>query len=183
MWMGEGFIPQIWHVEDSEDTMEYEGEQYLRELMQRCVVQVGEISKLGRIKTCRIHDLMREFCISKAQQENFLQITKKNILSMEGSQGRIGKIRRLAVTLESNDNYLKGIKFNEYPYLRSLLYFMPSKEFYFKKSKLLRVLNLQNYERENLPTDIGCFIHVRFLSLENSNINKVPSSLGKLRCL
>ncbi|XP_050262435.1 putative disease resistance protein At1g50180 isoform X3 [Quercus robur] len=183
MWMGEGFIPQISHEEDGEDTMEYEGEQYLRELMQRCMVQVGEISKLGRIKTCRIHDLMRDFCISKAQQENFLQITKKNIHSMEGSQWHIDKIRRLAITLESNDNYLKGIKFSEYPYLRSLLYFVRPKEFYFKKSKLLRVLNMKNYNGKNLPKDIGRFIHLRFLSLENSNINKVPSSLGNLRCL
>ena len=182
MWMGEGFIPQISH-EDSEDTMEYKGEQYLRELMQRCMVLVGEISKLGRIETCRIHDLMRDFCISKAQQENFLQITKKNIHSMEGSQGRIGKIRRLAISLESDDNYLAGIKFSEYPYLRSLLYFVPPKEFYFKKSKLLRVLNMKNYKGKNLPKDIGHFIHLRFLSLKNSNINKVPSCLGNLRCL
>nr|XP_023899051.1 putative disease resistance protein At1g50180 [Quercus suber] len=168
MWIGEGFI---WLGEDGEDTMEYKGERYLRELMQRSMVQVGEISRLGRIETCQIHDLMREFCISKAQQENFLHST-------EGSQGRIGKIRRLAITLESNDNYL-----NEYPYLRSLLCFMPSKEFYFKKSKLLRVLNLNSYQRENLTKDIGRFIHLRFLSLKNSNINKVPSFLGNLRCL
>ena len=33
IWMGEGFIPQISHEEDSEVTMEYEGKQYLRELM------------------------------------------------------------------------------------------------------------------------------------------------------
>ncbi|KAK7839992.1 putative disease resistance protein rdl6 [Quercus suber] len=92
--------------------------------------------------------------------------------------GHIGKIRRLAITLESNDNYL-----NEYPYLRSLLYFVPSKEFYFKKSKVLRVLNMKNYVGKDLANDIGCFIHLRFLSLENSNINKVPSSLGNLRCL
>ncbi|KAK7854838.1 putative disease resistance protein [Quercus suber] len=89
---------------------------------------------------------------------------------------------RLAITLESNDNYFKGIKFSEYPYLRSLHYFVPPKEFYFKKSKLLRVLNLKNYG-ENFPKDIGCFIHLRFLSLKNSKISKVPSSLGNLRCL
>ncbi|KAK9987900.1 hypothetical protein SO802_028139 [Lithocarpus litseifolius] len=182
MWMGEGFIQQSWHEEDNEHTMEYEGEQYLRELMQRCMVQVGEISKLGRIETCRIHDLMREFCISKAKQENFLQITQKNIHSMEGSQGHIGKIRRLAITLESTDNYLKT-KFNEYSYLRSLLYFVPPKEFYFKKFKFLRVLNLKNYKGKNLLKDIGHCIHLRFLSLENSYINKVPSSLRNLRCL
>ena len=178
MWMGEGFIPQIRLGVDCEGTMEYEGERYLRELMQRSMIQVGEISRLGSIKTCRIHDVMRDFCISKAEQENFLQITKKNIHSKEGSQEHIGKIRRLAITLESNDNYL-----NEYPYLRSLLYFMPSKEFYFKKSKLLRVLNLNSYQRENLTKDIGCFIHLRFLSLKNSNINQVPSFLGNLKCL
>ncbi|KAK4562456.1 hypothetical protein RGQ29_005090 [Quercus rubra] len=168
MWMGEGLIQQIWHDEDNEHTLEYEGEQYLRELMQRCMVQVGKISKLGRTKTCHIHDLMREFCISKVKQENFLQITQKNIHSMEGNQGHIGKIRRLAITLESNDNFLKT-KFNEYSYLRN-----PS---------FLRVLNLKNYKGKNLAKDIGHCIHLRFLSLENSYINKVPSSLRNLRCL
>ena len=175
MWIGEGFI---WLGEDSEDTMEHEGEQYLREIMQRSMVQVGKISRLGRIETCQIHDLMQKFCISKAQQENFLQITKKNIHSMEGILGHIGKIRRLAITLESNDNYL-----NEYPYLRSLLYFAPPQEFYFKKSKLLRVLNMKNYKGKNLSKDIGRFIHLRFLSSENSNVNNVPSFLCNLRCL
>ena len=98
---------------------------------------------------------------------------------MEGSQWRIGKIRRLAITLESNDSYL-----NEYPYLKSLLYFVHPKEFYFKKSKLLRVLNLlKNYKGKNSSKDIGHFIHLRFLSLENSYIYEVPSSLGNLRCL
>ena len=58
MWMGEGFIPQIRLGVDCEGTMEYEGERYLRELMQRSMIQVGEISRLGRIKTCRIHDVM-----------------------------------------------------------------------------------------------------------------------------
>ena len=149
MWMGEGLIQQIWHDEDNEHTLEYEGEQYLRELMQRCMVQVGKISKLGRTKTCHIHDLMREFCISKVKQENFLQITQKNIHSMEGNQGHIGKIRRLAITLESNDNFLKT-KFNEYSYLRSLLYFVPPKEFYFKKSKFLKSLKSEKLQRKKL---------------------------------
>ena len=102
---------------------------------------------------------------------------------MEESQWRIGKIRRLAIILESNDNYLARIKFSEYPYLKSLLYFVPIKEFYFRKSKFVRVLNMKNYKGKNLPKDIGHFVHLRFLSLENSNIFKVPSCLGNLRCL
>ena len=115
------------------------------------MVQVGKIGSLGKIRTCRIHDLMREFWVSKAQRENFLQIT--NIPSTKESKVHIGKIRRLAINLESGDNCLEGIKFNKYPYLRSLLYFVPRdndlylKESYFKKIRLLRVLNLENFQK------------------------------------
>ena len=65
MWMGEGFMLQISHEEDSADTIGYKGEQYLRELMQRCMVQVREISKLGRIKTCRIHEPSHNLMLGK----------------------------------------------------------------------------------------------------------------------
>ena len=181
IWMGEGFVSEIQHNRGREDTMDDVGHQYLRELMQRCMVLVGKMGSLGRIKTCRMHDLMRDFCVSKAQEENFLHIT--NILSLKRREAQNGKVRRLAIILESNDNYLARIKFSEYPYLKSLLYFVPIKEFYFRKSKFVRVLNMKNYKGKNLPKDIGHFIHLRFLSLRNSNINKVPSSLGNLRCL
>ena len=107
------------------------------------------------------------------------------------SEAHIGKIRRLAINVESDDDYLnvKGIKFNEYPYLRSLLYFepldFPFKESRFKKFKLLRVLNLENFQNYlmKLPKDLGCLIHLRFLSLKGSDVNNVPSSIGNLRCL
>ena len=91
MWKAEGFIPQIQHGGDGEDTMEDEGEQYLQELVYRCMVQVGKIGSLRMIKTCRIH----EFCIAKAQRENFLLIT--NIRSLGLSEEHISKIRRLAI--------------------------------------------------------------------------------------
>ena len=68
MWMGEGFISQIQHRGGREDTMEDVGERYLQELVQRCMVQVGKNGSLGKIRTCRIHDLMREFCVLKAQR-------------------------------------------------------------------------------------------------------------------
>nr|POE48321.1 putative disease resistance protein [Quercus suber] len=139
---------------------------------------------------------MRDFCVSKAQEENFLHIT--NVLSLKRREAQNGKVRRLAIILESNDNYITGIKFSEYPYLRSLLYLLPSpyenyciqsfsdfKESRFKKFKLVRVLHLESFRKHGrkLPKDIGCLIHLRYLSLKNSNINKVSSSIGNLRCL
>ncbi|XP_050260043.1 putative disease resistance protein At1g58400 [Quercus robur] len=37
--------------------------------------------------------------------------------------------------------------------------------------------------KRELPKDIGCLIHLRFLSLKMSNIYNMPSSVGNLRCL
>ena len=190
MWIAEGFISQIQRGGGREDTMEDVGDRYLRELVERCMVLVGRRDTLGRISTCRMHDLMRDFCISKAQEENFLHIT--NILSMKHCEEKIGKVRRLAIISESSDDSYKGIKFNEYPYLRSLLYLFPNwdhqsyfKESCFKKFKFVRVLHLQNFKNHNrkLPKDIGCLIHLRYLSLAGCCVCNVPSSIGNLRCL
>nr|POE61812.1 putative disease resistance protein [Quercus suber] len=183
------FISQIQHRGGREDTMDDVGDRYLRELVQRCMVLVGKEGSRGRIKTCRMHDLMRDFCVSKAQDENFLHFT--NTLSMKQREAQIGKVRRLAIISESDDSYIKGIKFNEYPYLRSLLHLLPEhheslfKESCFKKFKLVRVLHLEYFKNHlrKLPKDIGCLIHLRYLSLKRSNINEVPSSIGNLRCL
>ncbi|KAL4616015.1 hypothetical protein ACB092_07G169000 [Castanea dentata] len=186
MWMAEGFIPQIQHGGDGEDAMEDEGERYLQELVQRCMVHAGKIGSLGRIKTCRVHDLMHDFCLAKAQRENFLLMS--NICSLGLSEEHIGKIRRLAINWKSSDECLQGIKLKKYPYLRSLLYSMLHlnhvyvKELCFKNFKLLRVLNLENYTRK-LPEDIGLLIHLKFLSIKNSTMTSLPSSLGNLRCL
>ena len=187
MWMGEGFISQIQYGGGREDTMDDVGHQYLMELVQRCMVLGGKRSSLGGIKTCRNHGLMRDFCVSKAQEENFLHLT--NILSMKQREVQIGKVRRLAIISKSGENSINGIKFNEYPYLRSLLHFLPNegyfKESHFKKFKLVRVLHLERFRNHlrKLPKDIGCLIHLRYLSLKGSNINEVPSSIGNLRCL
>ena len=189
MWMGEGFISQIQHKGGREDTMDDVGDRYLRELVQRCMVLVGKEGSLGRIKTCRMHDLMRDFCLSKAQDENFLHFT--NTLSMKQHEEQVGKVRRLAIISKSGKNFIKGLKFNEYPYLRSLLHLLPDyppsyfKESRFKKFKLVRVLHLEYFKNHlrKLPKDIGCLIHLRYLSLKGSNINELPSFIGNLRCL
>ena len=189
MWMGEGFISQIQHKGGREDTMDDVGDRYLRELVQRCMVLVGKEGLFGRIKTCRMHDLMRDFCLSKAQDENFLHFT--NTLSMKQHEEQVGKVRRLAIISKSGDNFIEGLKFNEYPYLRSLLHLLPQhqesyfKESRFKKLKLVRVLHLEYFKNHlrKLPKDIGCLIHLRYLSLKGSKINELPSFIGNLRCL
>lgn len=70
LWVAEGFVP-----EKQGETMEEVGMHYLNELIDRCRVQVGTIT-WQRIKTCCLHDLMRDLCIKIAEQENFFKITE-----------------------------------------------------------------------------------------------------------
>ncbi|KAI3945348.1 hypothetical protein MKW92_029358 [Papaver armeniacum] len=73
LWVAEGFIQQT--QEHLLVTMEDIGKhQYLAELMQMCMVQAGKDFSLeeGRFKTCRVHDLLRDLCLSKAKETNFL---------------------------------------------------------------------------------------------------------------
>ncbi|KAD7117459.1 hypothetical protein E3N88_04727 [Mikania micrantha] len=66
LWMAEGFIE-----EDGKRSLEEIGEDYLMELVDRNLVTVVDRKFNRAIKTCSVHDLLREFCLQRAQQEHF----------------------------------------------------------------------------------------------------------------
>ncbi|KAL6334585.1 hypothetical protein AAG906_019087 [Vitis piasezkii] len=70
MWVAEGIVTSM-NEEKAEDI----AERYLGELIDRCMVEVGARSLTGRVKTCRLHDLMRDLCLLKAKEQSFLQVT------------------------------------------------------------------------------------------------------------
>ncbi|KAL5583364.1 hypothetical protein UlMin_015806 [Ulmus minor] len=193
IWMAEGFI--------SDEDKAYE---CLSELVERCMVQVEKWGSSGRIKTCRIHDLMQDLCLSKALEENFLQridfrsndeALHSSSFGMETNIRPTNKVRRLAIYLSNNgaDELLSLIKKKD-GYLRSLICFNQEPETsYLEGMKpllnqfhLLRVLKFENLTRGRvgiLPKEIGDLIHLRLFSLKDSYVEKLPSSIGNLRCL
>ncbi|XP_058103432.1 putative disease resistance RPP13-like protein 3 [Magnolia sinica] len=56
-------------------TLEEVGEDYLKELIQRSIVQVAERSSSGGIKSCRIHHLLWDLSLSEAKEVCFLKFT------------------------------------------------------------------------------------------------------------
>ena len=97
MWVAEGIVSK-------EDV----GEGYLAELIERCMIQVGRTSSYdGRVKTCQMHDLMRDLCLSKAKEENFLeiiggfqQLETSSSSTVTLTRGTIDKVRRRAIYLD-----------------------------------------------------------------------------------
>ncbi|GAB4837422.1 hypothetical protein Ancab_039601 [Ancistrocladus abbreviatus] len=75
MWIAEGFVSKQDELVQVNESVEDVAVQFLDELIQRCVVQVVEKSFFtGKVKTCRLHDLMRDFCLAKAEEQCFLRV-------------------------------------------------------------------------------------------------------------
>ncbi|KAL5566424.1 hypothetical protein UlMin_029588 [Ulmus minor] len=167
-------------------------------LVDRGMVQVGRRSSIfvGRIKTCRIHDLMRDLCLEKAKNENFFHCIN---FQVSGDSLSNSKVRRLA--FHSNDNIVDGLPCltnNRERCLRSLLCFGPkAKDFnnlmkpLFNRFNMLRVFKFEYISSElsrsqyhQIPEEIGKLIHLRLLSIKVCGlVFLLPSSMVNLRCL
>ncbi|KAM3700966.1 hypothetical protein ACJW31_05G138000 [Castanea mollissima] len=183
LWVAEGLVPLKYELEGDEMLEDY-AERYLVDLINRCMVQVGVIGSNGRIKSCRLHDLMRDLCLSKAKQENFLHILSP-WSGNETTDSSTGSIRRLAIF---SDKLLTNDYYKENPQIRSLIYFNENSlqvKSVFKYSKFLRVLDLEGIQSLDgqLPEQIGSLIHLRFLILKKTCIRELPSSIVNLVCL
>ncbi|KAK6136323.1 hypothetical protein DH2020_029944 [Rehmannia glutinosa] len=73
VWIAEGLIPQ----RKGEETMEEIATGYLDELINRNLIQVKDMTKDDRVKTCHIHDLLRQLSITKAKEEISFDILRE----------------------------------------------------------------------------------------------------------
>ncbi|KAK9286197.1 hypothetical protein L1049_014581 [Liquidambar formosana] len=72
MWIAEGIVSPM--QLEGEETLEDVAHRYLGELLNRCMIQVGARGPTRRVKTCHLHDLMRDLCLLKADEEDFVKI-------------------------------------------------------------------------------------------------------------
>jgi hypothetical protein len=81
LWVAEGFLQHTGH-RYPEDVAEL----YLEELIDRSLIQVASKRRDGGVKECRIHDLLRELCISEGAEETFLEVHSAYHLSSNKSR-------------------------------------------------------------------------------------------------
>ncbi|XP_071916125.1 putative late blight resistance protein homolog R1B-17 [Coffea arabica] len=81
LWTSEGFLQKT-EGKSLEDVVD----EYLTDLVQRSLVMVTQQRSIGGAKACRIHDLIHEFCVEKAKEECFLQISngENDIFTLTG---------------------------------------------------------------------------------------------------
>ncbi|RZC48335.1 hypothetical protein C5167_041295 [Papaver somniferum] len=179
-WIAEGFVEKR-----DQKTLEDVAEDYLEELIRRSLIQVDRFRCDGRVKTCRIHDLLRELAILESKEDQFSHICS-GVQELFLNQSNV---RRVAVYNTADDaqnqeeHYFtecrqgitvrslmfRGLHFVQHNQLDSL----------FGGFKLLRVLEFSGSTGQStgrfpsLPKELGELLHLRYLSFENTKLEKL----------
>ncbi|XP_049356872.1 putative late blight resistance protein homolog R1C-3 [Solanum verrucosum] len=184
LWISESFVKSC-----EGRSLEDIAEGYLENLIGRNLVMVTQRDDSdGKVKACRLHDVLLDFCKERAAEENFLlwinrdQITKpsscvyshnqhahlaftdmKNLVEWSASCSRVG-----SVLFKNYDPYFAGRPLSSHAFSisRILLNF-----------KFLKVLDLEHQVViDSIPTEL---FYLRYISAHIEQ-NSIPSSISNL---
>ncbi|KAL0287568.1 UNVERIFIED_CONTAM: putative late blight resistance proteinR1A-10 [Sesamum angustifolium] len=158
LWMAEGFMkPSV------SKSFEEGAEEYLDDLVKRSLVLVTRTKSTGKIKSCSVHDLVRDLCIRKAREEKFLlYATDRDVKRVLPKP--IKDQHHLSIP------YASPILFHNIynPTIRTALFqhcvLFPSS---LKGFRLLRVLDALTVTFMKFPVDVLELFHLRSFALEN----------------
>lgn len=179
LWVAEGFIQKTGH-ECLEDT----AEEYLEDLVDRNLILVARRRANGRIKSCRIHDMLRDLCLRESAAEKFLQVIKNYVPERSSSSLLPNYSRRLCV----HSHVLDFVSSKPVgPHVRSFLCFglderdVPRDQtsFVHEAFRLVRILDLRSVSFSRFPNEIVQLIHLRLLAIFG-HFKVVPSSVSNL---
>ncbi|KAG4922863.1 hypothetical protein JHK86_051676 [Glycine max] len=183
-WIAEGFIqPQKTGIADTtepEDVADF----YLDELVDRSMVQVAKRRSDGGVKTCRIHDLLRDLCISESKSDKFLEVcTNSNIDTVSNTNPR-----RMSIHWKG-DSDVSANTFNK-SCTRSMFIFGGNNmvlDPVLKNFKLARVVGCtvyhQGYWSYSVPRDLKRMIHLRYLRIRVEHLPDSVCGLWNLETL
>ncbi|CAA7047446.1 unnamed protein product [Microthlaspi erraticum] len=186
-WDAEG-IPRPRHYDGA--TIREVADGYIEELVKRNMVISERSDSTSRFEICHLHDMMREVCLLKAEEENFIQIADASSFTSPTKSQSPCTSRRLGIHSSDDTIHMEGYSKN--PKLRSLIIkkqYRGSKwkasGLCFKGLQLMRVLDITGaeFQEGKLPSSIGKLIHLKYLSLYRARVSHLPSSMRNLKLL
>ncbi|CAI9091166.1 OLC1v1026120C1 [Oldenlandia corymbosa var. corymbosa] len=199
LWIAEGFISKL-----GSKSLEDLAEEYLMDLVGRNLVIAAKRKLNGKVKACRVHDVVRDLCLLRAKDDNFLlQITADD--EPYSSFTDLDPDVPLELFITSNDT-----TYNEYrlcfcvnrehfavskssgPFVRSLLFFATSDiyprcpydvSFIPINYRRLRVLDLESINiGASFENGIELLVDLRYLAV-CGDMESIPASLSNLENL
>ncbi|XP_059653572.1 putative late blight resistance protein homolog R1B-8 [Cornus florida] len=181
LWIAEGFI-----VRNQQKSVEEVAEDYMMDLIDRSLLIVSKKRSNGRIKACRVHDLLRDLCLRKGQEENFfMRVSRYEPTFSSSSNPMATKQRRICISTRI-DFFTIATLFNGCghskhgdPEVRSFssttelsIFYLES---FFRAFKLLRVLNISSVKISSIPEGLQLLVHLRYLSIHIDKESFCPS--------
>ena len=172
LWIAEGFI-----AERDTQTLEETAERHLEKLIRRSLVHVVKRDHCYGVIWCRVHDLLRELCISEAKQINFMSVHQGTRPLPPESLRRLSRITEPEVETISR---LKSA-----PHLRALLSFnfheTAAMNLFVRGLRFIRVIDLQDVKNlKVLPNEVGGLISLRYLNLRGTRIQSLSKTIKNL---
>jgi disease resistance protein RPM1 len=176
-WIAEGFI----HREGNYTAYKV-GETCFNELINRSLIQPGNTDKYGgMVESCRVHDTILDFIISKSIEENFVTLVGVPNPTIRTQS----KVRRLSLQVEEGGNSMIPTSM-VLSYVRSLSVFGKSVDIpSLDKLKHVRVLDFEGcsqLENHHLAYILRLF-QLRYLNLRRTKVSELPEQIGRLQCL
>ncbi|PIN11493.1 Apoptotic ATPase [Handroanthus impetiginosus] len=152
-------------------------EDYMDELIERNLIQVSRTRVDGRVKSCGIQNLLRDFCIGKAKEINFFY-NSSNLRNDDLPS----TARRVIADSSSTNSTIPGK-------LRAVLCFSKGEELanfiqrHASELRFLQLLSIEvDYKAINIPVEILDFSGLTYLKIKGRFIT-IPSSIWKLKRL
>uniref|UniRef100_A0A0E0PWI4 Disease resistance protein RPM1 n=1 Tax=Oryza rufipogon TaxID=4529 RepID=A0A0E0PWI4_ORYRU len=201
-WIAEGFVRAKVGM-----TTKDVGDSYFNELINRSMIQRSRVGIEGKIKSCRVRDIMRDITVSISREENFVflpvhdgsNLAQENThhIALHGSMScKTGLdwsiIRSLAIFGDRPNNLAHTICSNKFRMLRVLdledvKFLITQKDF--NNIALLRHLKYLSFGRifssciYTLPRSIGKLHGLQTLNMSSTYIATLPTEISKLQCL
>jgi disease resistance protein RPM1 len=174
LWVSEGFA-----MHKEQTTAEEVADRNLRELIQRNMLEVVENDELGRVSTCKMHDLVRDLALAVAKEEKF------GFASDFVTMAKMDKSVRRLSTCGWKDKSSPKLKI-QLTHLRTLVavgitaYSPQMLSSILSQSMYLTTLELQDSEITEVPASIGDLFNLRYIGLRRTHVKSLPESIGKL---
>lgn len=184
IWVAEGLIN-----EDGRGTADEIGKGYLNELINRSMVQIDGFINDEQVKHCRLHDLLRDLCLSKAEVEMGLKIVNGGEEGVSLSESSYKPRHRVIY-----GKNLETFSLNRNKHLRSLFLLNIKSEDvyasrYWKTFQLLNILDLDGSLFRRLPDSFRFLLGLKYFRIRNDEsivgffVLQLPSWFDRLKKL
>ncbi|EEC72657.1 hypothetical protein OsI_06188 [Oryza sativa Indica Group] len=173
LWIVEGFV-----IQRGQSTLEEVADGYFTELIQQSMMQLVENDEIGRVVSCRMHDIMRELALSFSRKERFgladinLETQKKDDVRrlLVSNFDQVNQLIKSSMDLPRLRTFIAANRVANYQLLTLLI----------SRCKYLAVLELRDSPLDKIPENIGDLFNLRYLGLRRTRIKSLPISIKKL---